>query len=264
MTVDDAGEHVGNREPTDRDRIRRDDPMPLYRQLKAVIARDIRTGVLAPGASVGPESVLSQRFDVSRITVRQALGELQSEGLIVRQVGKGTYVRQEPSPGRQPRLAGFAEDMRLAGSVPSYRVVSVTREQPSDEIGEQLDLGPGGQSLCIVRVLLADDAPVAIARSHLSLRLIGDLADDLNARTLERCSLYELLEDRLGIVLARASESVAPDHAGPDATLLDIESSDLVLVVQRRVFDASGRCIEAVGIRYVADRYRYRVELGRD
>jgi GntR family transcriptional regulator len=258
------GEDASEMEQLDHDRIRRDDPMPLYRQLKAVIARDIRTGALAPGAPVGPESELSRRFDVSRITVRQALGELQSEGLIVRQVGKGTYVHHEPSPGRQPRLAGFAEDMRSAGSIPSYRVVGITREQPSGEIAAQLDLGPGGQSLAIVRVLLADDAPVAIARSHLPLRLIGELADELDARTLERCSLYDLLEDRLGLALARASESVAPDRAGQDAALLDVHPSDLVLAVQRQVFDASGRCIEAVGIRYVADRYRYRVELGRD
>jgi GntR family transcriptional regulator len=245
-------------------RITRESPVPLYRQLKALIARDIAEGALAPNDPVGPESELSRRHNVSRITVRQALGELQQEGLITRIVGKGTFVTDRPQAGRLTRLAGFAEEMRALGLTPRYHTFSVESRTAPSHVLEAFGLSQHAKVVTIERLLLADDEPVASAQSYLPEELFRGSAVTLDERMLDERSLYSLLEEASGVVLHRATEEVAPQRAGPfEADRLGIEEGALLLHVHRRVFDTRGRVCEVVDLRYVADRYSYRVELSR-
>ena len=71
-----------------------DSDIPLYSQLVSIIKRNISAGTLDPGALLPSEAELCRTFDVSRSTVRQAIGELESEGLVVRKQGRGTFVAE--------------------------------------------------------------------------------------------------------------------------------------------------------------------------
>jgi GntR family transcriptional regulator len=244
--------------------IRRDSPIPLYRQLKLLIARDIAQGVLGPNDPVGPESELSRRHNVSRITVRQALGELQQEGLITRIVGKGTFVNDRPRAGRLTRLAGFAEEIRAIGLEPRYETLVVEFREAPSQIATFLQLPARAEVLYIERRLLADDEPVAFARSHLPAELFQGSSIPIDRALLDRRSLYELLEQEAGLVLDRATEEVEPQQAGPaEAELLDLDVGDLLLRVHRRVFDSHGRPLEDVDLLYAGSRYAYRVQISR-
>ena len=250
-------------EADDAGGIRRDSPVPLYRQLKELIARDIERGVLAPDDPVGPESELSRRHRVSRITVRQALGELEQEGLITRIVGKGTFVRDRPQPGRQPALAGFGEDIRAMGLTPSYRTLTVDVRAAPELASATLDVPEGAPVTYIERVLLADNRPVAYAESYLPFSVTQRLPVRLDVRVLDERSLYGLLEEA-GMVLDRAVEDVEPRRPTPaEAALLELASDELTLDVRRQVFDGEGRTCEFARMLYAGSRYSYRAELRR-
>ena len=244
--------------------IHRDSPVPLYRQLKLLIARDIQEGALRPNDPVGPESELSRRHGVSRITVRQALGELQQEGLITRIVGKGTFVNDRPRAGRLTRLAGFAEEVRALGMSPRYETLIVESRVPSPEVASSLELSPNARALYVERRLLADDQPVAYARSFLPADLFRTSSVTIDREMLNRRSLYEILEQEAGVTLERATEDVEPKLADEsEQRLLDLEPGEVLLHVHRRVFDAQGRTCEDVDLLYAGSRYAYRVQLSR-
>ena len=260
-TVSDG--RSGSTSPSDGG-IHRDSPVPLYRQLKLLIARDIKEGVLRPNDPVGPESELSRRHGVSRITVRQALGELQQEGLISRIVGKGTFVNDRPRAGRLTRLAGFAEEVRALGMTPRHDTLVVETRVPPPEVASSLELSPNARALYIERRLFADEQPVAYARSYLPADLLPSSSVTIDRETLNRRSLYEILEQEAGVTLERATEDVEPKLADEsEQRLLDLEPGEVLLHVHRRVFDAQGRTCEDVDLLYAGSRYAYRVQLRR-
>ncbi|NLY76052.1 MAG: GntR family transcriptional regulator, partial [Firmicutes bacterium] len=67
-------------------------PLPKYHQLKKYLQQKIRQGELAPGQQIDTENYLAKQFNLSRQTVRQALGDLEKDGWIIRQQGRGTFV----------------------------------------------------------------------------------------------------------------------------------------------------------------------------
>jgi GntR family transcriptional regulator len=73
-------------------RVDRNDHLPLYIQLKNIIEEKIKEEDLNPGDIIPSEKELQQEFGVSRITVRQAIKELENEGLVKKKQGKGTFV----------------------------------------------------------------------------------------------------------------------------------------------------------------------------
>ena len=86
---------------------------PLFAQIKARLRQDILEKRLPAGQKLPSEAQMQQAFGVSRITVRQALNELQAEGLIETLNGKGSFVTR---PADAPRLG-----MRGASSAPPRR-----------------------------------------------------------------------------------------------------------------------------------------------
>ena len=93
-------------------------PPPLYAQVKRALQMEIENQ-MKPGDLIPSEPALEERFGVSRITVRRALDELVSEGIIVRQQGLGTFVREKPIAQELPRLLSWSAQMRQMGLRPS-------------------------------------------------------------------------------------------------------------------------------------------------
>jgi len=98
-------------------------PVPLYTQLKELLRERILDGTYAPHSRMPSESELGKAFDVSRITVRQALGDLQKEGLIFKIHGKGTFVAKPKAFQNVSTLQGLGESMTQMG----YEVINRLR-----------------------------------------------------------------------------------------------------------------------------------------
>ena len=89
---------------------------PVYRQLARILREQIRSGELRPGATVGSEASLAQRFGVGRDAVRDALAAMRGEGLVITNRGVGTFVR---GPTEEVQVLQVGAGTRVSARVPT-------------------------------------------------------------------------------------------------------------------------------------------------
>lgn len=242
--------------------LQRQSPLALHRQIRNILRSNIRSGLLKPG-DVTSEQELATEFGVSRITIRAALARLAREGLVVRVPGRGTFIADLHKLEPQSALTSFSENMLALGKRPGHRTLAVGETVATTESAEVLQLEPGDPVLHIERLLLADDVPTALMTARLPPWVYGPMRGLFTAAELDRTSLYELLENKLGIDLWLAGETVEAQRAGADGKHLDVGPEDLLLVVERRTTNRHGQTVEFTQLRYRADLYRYQTRLYR-
>jgi GntR family transcriptional regulator len=120
-------------------------PVPLYVQVKDMLRERIFDGTYGPHAQLPPESEMGAIFGVSRITVRQALSDLQREGVIFKIPGKGTFVAKKKAAQELTRLEGFAEAMTRKGYEIHNRVVGHRTLPATAEVAQQLGVEVDGR-----------------------------------------------------------------------------------------------------------------------
>ena len=243
--------------------INREAPTPLYVQLKDLIGSAIGREELKPGDRVGSETELGRAYGISRITVRHAIAALVQDGALYRVPGKGTYVA---SPRIAPLAAftSFSENMAAQGQKPSYHVFSSGWVNPCSQVREALHLAPKERVFRLDRLLLANRLPIGVQLGYYPERHLGTAAAILTPETLGSMSLYRLMEERLGLTLWKADETVEPAIASrEEVRRLGISRDTPVLVVNRIAYLASGEPVEAVRLIFRGDTYRYRVQLYR-
>lgn len=242
--------------------IRTNSSIPLYRQIADALEGRIRQGGLEEGQQLPSEARLGEGFGVSRITVRQALAELEQKGLVERVPGKGTYARRSDAKvERITRLSGFGENMAALGLTASYRVLRAEEAVAPPEVADRLGV-PGRRAFLVERVLLADGTPVGAHVSYMPMWLVNDAPGEFAKDALqEGGSLYDAVA-AAGSSLGRAEEIVEPVVLdASEAGRLETEDRALGLQVRRTVYDPDGRPIEYVTITYRADSYTFRLEL---
>lgn len=240
--------------------IDRTSPLPFYHQLKQILLTDLRERELAPGERLPGDHELCATFDVSRTVVRQALSELETEGVIVRVKGRGTFVApQKTSEHLVQSLTGLYEDVAARGS----HLRSVVRRQeevPADQqIADELEIQPGDPVIVIERLRLVDDEPWVLATTYLP----QDVAPALVRDDLTNQSLYALLEHRYDVRLTHGRRGVEAAVAG-DALAADlgVEPGDPVLVLRSTSY-SGGRPVEMFVAYHRGDRSRFEVTLNR-
>src|SRR3954451_22473970 len=159
---------------------------------------------LGAGPAIPSERQLSADLGVSRLTVRAALDELAREGYLVRRRGSGTYV-QHPKVSQDLTMSSFSEDMRRRGLEPGSRTLSLTTTLAGARLGRFLQVSPSEPILVAKRLRLADGEAMAIETLHIP----EALAPGLTPQSLDG-SLYELLQDRYGIVIASGTQVIEP------------------------------------------------------
>lgn len=127
-------------------------PAPLYAQIKQLLRERILDGTYQPHQQMPSEAEMMAGFGVSRITVRQALADLQNEGLIFRLHGKGTFVSKPKAFQDLGRLQGFGEAMREHGYESFNRVLSLKSVTPAPAVAEKLQLPRRGKATEIRRL----------------------------------------------------------------------------------------------------------------
>lgn len=235
----------------------RETSTPLYLQVKAWMLAQIDAGVFRPHRRIPSERALSERFGISRMTVRQALLELIQEGRLYARVGKGTFIAEPPISQPLQGLTGFSEDMRARGIVASSRVLRVEIVPAPVESRHALRLRTGDRVLVLQRLRLADGSPLTIETAHLAFPGIERLATlDLSH------SLYDILRADFGIVPASAEmEAVARRARAQEIALLDMPGDIAVLALERTTFDLDGRPFEHTTSVFRGDRYRLTMHL---
>jgi len=233
-----------------------DGPVPKHRQLRDILLSLIDSE-LTPDSPIPSERELVTRFNVSRATVREAVGRLVSEGRLYRVRGKGTFVAA-PRVESQLHLASFTEDMRRRGHKPSTIVLGADESIPPPPARAALGLTNTDRAYRIERLRSADGAPMAHEVSWLPAGpLPGLLEHDLAG------SVYSILARDYGRLLDSAAQTVWAEGADPLRSRVLRVPPAAPLLVFRRTSYASGRPMEHVTSWYRADRYQVHMKLDR-
>jgi len=231
--------------------------LPLYHQVAGVLRQRIEDGIYPVGGKLLSEDELAAEFEVSRATIRQAVGELVMEGLVVRKQGRGTFVQARDKHVLQQRFRGSLGDLINESQRAKTRNVDVAHDVAIPlQIAEALQLD-SPQGTIVKRTRTMDGQPFALTITYLP----PDLGKAITPAGLRRKALMELLMDT-GISLSSASQSIRAQLADLDVgAQIDVELGAAVLFVQRIVHDTAGRPVEYVRSWYRGDRYEYAVTL---
>lgn len=233
-----------------------DGPVPKHVQLREILETAARED-LAPHASIGSERELMVRHGVSRATVREAVGQLVSDGVLYRVHGKGTFV----APARvesQLHLASFTDEMRRRGLAPTTKVLKVALGSPPRRAQVELGLGSAERVWCLERLRVAAGEPMALELGWYPERLLPGLdRHDLSA------SLYTLLAGTYDLVIDSGHQSVWAESADAhQAGLLGVPVGAPLMAFRRT--SSSGRtAVEHNLSWYRGDRYQVHMSLDR-
>lgn len=236
--------------------IERNSPIPLYYQLKQLLAERMASGEWQPGDMLPTEEQLQEQYDLSRTTVRQALKELEFEGKISRYRGRGTFVSKPKishSPDPHFNLTAF---LKQQGMEPGWRVLSSRWVPASPEVAGRLAIDPGSQVYRLRRLRLANGEPIGYHITH----VIPTIAKMIDENWLDQGGSLDYLR-RTGqhdeIFANRTIEAVPASEE--TAQLLDIVAGSAILMIRRQVFEPGGTPIEDMRAMYRGDRFQYRV-----
>jgi GntR family transcriptional regulator len=244
-----------------KDAINFESHIPYYIQLMDILREKVQQAEWRPGDQIPGEQDLCERYQVSRTVVRQALRELEYEGVITRQKGKGTFISlPKISEGLVQKLTGFYQDMVERGLKPGSHVLHQEVSPSSEKVARFLNIEPGEKVIDIQRLRFINDEPIQLVTTYIPYELCPSLA----TADLSNQSLYAFLEKECGIYIAKGHRFIeavlANEH---EAELLGIERGAPLLLLDSVSYSEDGQPIEYYHALHRGDRSRFEVELVR-
>jgi len=229
---------------------------PIYIQIHNDIKRAIEAGKWAVGDRIPSERELSRDFDVSRMTLRQAIQTLVDEGILERQVGSGTYVANQKVQEKMSGVTSFTELMLNQGKVPTSKTISYHVMSPSLSEAEKLKLKEDDQVLRMERIRYGDDVPICFEVATVPESLV----DGLSKKEVTS-SLYRALEDKKKLTPGKAQQTVSAMSASERiAEYLNIKRGDAILRLRQVTALQDGTPFEYVRTQYVGERFEFYLE----
>jgi len=230
--------------------------VPLHHQIQRVLRSKIESGEWGSQEKLPTEMELVRRFRVSRTTIREALGSLEQDGLIVRHRRRGTFV----SGTRLPADLRATITNLVLGYEADVSVIRAATVPAPAHVVPFLEVARGHPLRQFVRVEAVDGKPLAVVVNYMTL----EIGQRIRPKDLKRYSMLEFLRDHLKIplgVMRQLIEARMPDDEV--ASLLGIDLTQPVLFIRLMVSDKQGKPVEIADTFYRADRYRYEVEMPR-
>jgi GntR family transcriptional regulator len=232
--------------------------IPLYFQIQRALMEKIQSGELSEGDPLASEEELSRAYHVSRMTARQALHGLKTNGYAFSEKGRGTFVSRPKLEKNILHLQGFTEDMRQRGMKPSSQLLEQVVVSVNEDLMEKLKLDSSEKVMRLRRLRLADGIPMALEESHVPLRQFPGL-DRID---FAKQSLYHTLRERYGVRVGYADEVIeAIPATREESELLTIPRKSSVLSISRIILTTQESPVEAACSRYRGDRYRASIRV---
>ena len=231
---------------------------PLFYQARESIRGAIVSGRIKPGDQLPSEKNLALLLGVSLITVRRALDDLQMEGLVAKEHGRGSFVRPLPIEQKLDHLAGFAEEMEEHHHRASAKILGITRVPASEDVARQLAISVGTEVQKIERIRYADGHAIMFNIAFMPVEIGAKIATE----DLAHHGIFPLLESKYRIPLVEADyqlEATAPPRLVQRA--LGLKRHDPVFLVHRTAFTEGRRPISYTLLYYRGDSFRYSIHV---
>lgn len=237
-------------------------PMPKYLQISVWLKELIKTKRYKAGEKLPSEVELSKLCGVHRNTLRQAISELTSIGLVRKERGIGTFIA-DPAPvvlrQKLERIASTAEMMQDEGITQYSKIIGKKVKIASDEIAAALHLGSSKKVIIIRRVRIGNGTPYIYEESHLPYDLFKEILKmDLTG------SMYKIFSKKFNIVLARSKQSIgAVNLDSKIAKILQLPVNSAGIFMESITFNQKSIPMEVLYSYHRGDKYKLEIELGR-
>lgn len=227
--------------------------IPIYIQIQNDIKQKIEEGYWQVGTAIPAERQLAEMFNVSRMTVRQAIQGLVDDGVLQRRVGAGTFISERKLTERLEAVTSFTNLMIQEGKTPSTRVVAFGIKPASLQEAEALQLPPSSNVMKVERVRYGDKVPIL----YETVAIPEIVAEQLTREDIMN-SLYEAIVTKLGLSIGEAeqimeaaliSEKIAP--------YLEVKIGTPVMKLRQITKLSDGRPFEFTRSQYVGSRFQF-------
>ncbi|GAA5350138.1 GntR family transcriptional regulator [Streptococcus uberis] len=229
--------------------------LPAYIKIHDAIKKDIDEGVWLIGDRLPSERDLADHFEVSRMTLRQAVTLLVEEGILERRVGSGTYVASHRVRDKMRGTTSFTEIVHSQGKTPSSKLISYQRQLASDTEIKELQLEPSDFVIRMERIRYADNIPLVFEVASIPEKFIKDMKRDEITEHFFKTLVshgFEIGKSRQTIYAKTASERVA--------SYLSVSRGHAILALTQVSYFSNGNPFEYVRSQYVGDRFEFYLE----
>jgi len=218
----------------------RDGDRPLYAQVRERLIERIRSGEWKPGQLIANEFDIAAEFGVSQGTARKAIGDLASEGLVVRRQGRGTFVVEHTPAHVLFRFFNLFDEDGTA-VIPDSREVKVSLAPASSEERKALGLDGHARVIRIARTRTRDGVPLMAETLALPEALFPGLAE----RAEMPNTLYDLFQKAYGVLVTRTDDRISAIAADAEtAAVLGVAPGTPLLRIDRIAFGLDDTRIE--------------------
>jgi GntR family transcriptional regulator len=240
-------------------KIDRESPIPVYYQIAVDMRRRIQMQEWKLGQQLPSEPDLADLYQVTRVTLRQALSELVKDGLVKRQRGSGTFVNEQPKPLIYDLglPVSFSKRILEMGYKPDAQILDArVFSDPYPEIAKQLRLQSNEPVAYLKRVLTADGLPVAIDRSWFS----DKLCPEITTTPLIQNSVSQTLSTRYRLIPIHSETMFESTRASiRDANILDSYPEVPLILLTTISFLKDGTPVEYSTTSWLGERVRFHV-----
>lgn len=230
-----------------------DSMIPMYKQIINILNEQIENGELNPGDKLPSEAELMERYQVSRITIRSAISELEEDGLVVRSRGKGTFIASKKALYSADDQIGFTHSCQQEGKVATTEVLEVSWIYPTLSDADFLGIDEDVTILCTKRLRAVDGVPTMIETNH-----YGEGFSFLEKENLNQ-SLYDVLQKHK-ISVGKGIRTLEVVQANSqEANLLNIKKGDSLLLFTDKHHDENGNPLFISKQVYCTERLKFYI-----
>ncbi|HEX3347897.1 MAG TPA: GntR family transcriptional regulator [Acetobacteraceae bacterium] len=234
--------------------------LPLYVQVEDALAERIASGALPAGHQLPSEESLVSEFNVSRTTIRTTIQNLVRRGLVEIRRGKGTFVAPPRITQELTELTGFVEDMQVLGRHATARLLDKKVVPASEAVARQLALPLGTDVVQILRVRLADGAPLSFDETYLP----EELGQKVMANDLMTEPIFSLLEQKYSTPLLEAEYQLEASIADAAVAMaLSVPPGSPIFLIERTSYSVGRRPVDYEKLHYRGDHIRFKTRLMR-
>lgn len=230
--------------------------VPLYAQLMDILIADMKKN-LEEDEKLMSEREICEFYDVSRTTVRQALDQLEREGYIYKQHGRGTFVSSKKMNQDLTSFYSFTEEMKKMGKTPSSDIVGFELIESNSKIESVFRLETQAVFYKITRIRKADKMPMMYEITYLPFERFKGLSKE----DLEKVAMYDVLEEKFDLDIDSASEEFQPISTSKlESIYLEINEGTPSLKIERFTHEHQ-KLIEYTVSVARGDKFKYKVNL---